>query len=124
MTKRRLWVWRLAAIACVTLLILVSAYPPALSPRMDALEPSLSRFAPLDDFRQVATQNDIPLELGSGESGEPPNLYTNFVVPLDGLMWGKKLHLKFRKCDTGYVLYYAVVVGGDGKEERWWRSRW
>ena len=122
MTKRRAWMWGLTALVGVALLIFVFAYPLTHSPRFDALEPSLMGLTPLDDFRQVAAQHNIPLEPGPGKPGEPPDLYTNLIVPLDGSKWGKTLHLKFRN-DTG-LRVYAAVVGRDGKEERVWRTHW
>ena len=125
MTKLKAGIWGLATLTGVALPIFVFAYPLTHSPRYDALEPSLNRFAPLDEFQKVAAQHDIPFEPQPDESGDPPGFYTNFVVPLDGSMWGKTLHLKFRKGDRGdWLLSYAVVVGRDGKERRWWRTRW
>ena len=122
MTKRRACAFGLTALVAVALLLIVFGYPRIYSPRMDALEPSLNQFASLDEFRQVAAQNNIPLE--PGEPGKPPDNYTIFVVRLDGFMWGETLHLRFRKVGNGSMLDYAVVVGRNGKERLWWRTRW
>ena len=121
MTKRRTWVWSLTALTGVALPIFVFAFPLTHSPRFDALEPSLRRFVSLDEFRQVAAQHHIPLE--PDEPGERPDLYTNFIVRLDGSMWSETLHIRFRK-DKDYRMSDAVVVGRTGKERLWWRTHW
>ena len=123
MTKRKAGVWGLAAFVLVALVTFVYALSPTHSPRFDALEPPLNRFASLDEFRSVAAQHGIPFDPQTDEPGDPPGFYTKFVVPLDGSMWGKALHMKFRN-DKGHMLSYATVVGRDGKEQRWWRVHW
>jgi hypothetical protein len=109
--KPKAWVLLLVAPVVATLLI-VFVVPRAYSSRLHVLEPHLKPFTPLSEIQQVAVEHEIPLE--TGPSRDPPEVYANFAVQLDGVNRLKTLYLTFREGK----LWSAVIMGRDGELER------
>lgn len=77
------------------------------SPRLEALEPHVSRIATRAEFVAVIREQQFPFE-----SDNDPYEMVELRVPLDGTMEGKRLQLRFEPAGE---LKWAAVIDGAGQ---------